>query len=1133
METQFFEKFFVLPLMSIGIILLSFGLFYQTLFAESQICSAPTLTRDLSLGSRGNDVTQLQIFLVNRGFLAPDNTTGLFGRMTEAAIQKYQISRGIVSSGIPETTGFGNVGPSTRIAIMSTCNSVNGNQPSDTSVGTTTTPLLTRNLSRGMRGDDVVLLQTYLKRLGFYKKSSRITDTYGVSTLQAVKKFQRNRKIVTRSSSEYGSVWQKTRTALLSAIADTPDPTKVPHTSKKRSGGGGGSSPKPTTPIRPPTTPTPTPTITTSTPTPSATTTATTTPTPITTTPPLPRPTISISAPAVSFTVVPTSVAYNGTVTITWGSSGLSCMASGDTAWNGLKSPTGSITTGPLIANKTFALSCSSGASGTGVRSATSTKTVTVASAPVSVPPVTLSLSAGSMSIPYNASTTLTWNSTNATSCTAEDGWVGAKGLSGSAVSTGKLVVTKTFTLSCTGSSGIIRRSVTVTVGAPPTLLPSINSFTVGAPRIISGNNTTLSWNSTNTTGCTASGDWTGPKATTSSAVSTGILTTAKTYTYTLVCTGPGGSTLPQSKTVAVTAPAITPMAPTIISGPLKRSDAPFSIRGARKLSEWYANYQEFNSNRVLWTYVGASLIPQATPKGIPVQCTVPYWVPETHLDKEKMTCTQGDGTYKSFDGISGLTLRRPDINSEEWYAYQLQEVKKLVDAGCTSFQQDTPTLNGATVHAGGCYSQGSMDKFRTYLAGAELSNSDIINLTKTGGALRNQFIDFQKKSTRSYLERLFGDIRSYTKSKNPSVNTLFSGNMINYSAMDIVPNQLDFLVSEAYSSSDYTSSGDLNRIVAASSTISTLRRIERVGNILSKNRGYRVTNPIVNAVTFPTGDIWLNQRSIASTYALGLVPIAPFDVFYVPVSGTSARFDGNPIDFSNFFKVARNNQPIFDDYVADHSVLPISPSDLPKANYFESQGDSIENYSKVIPFQSYGTVTKVDTTTYPDRTTIWWSKMKQPEFLNPGGVRTTSGTYVNATNYAVNIGDNSYTLMGRSGVGAIYLPAGLGSTISIGDRVFFDIEKIEPSLVSGQDRGYFITIRKNISNPNKKVVHFVNWRDTTAPLSLYLKKSDFGIPPTKIITSSNPTQTPINPIDLGNYYIYPIENVAWAILVP
>lgn len=85
----------------------------------------------------------------------------------------------------------------------------------------------------------------------------------------------------------------------------------------------------------------------------------------------------------------------------------------------------------------------------------------------LSVP--TASLSASSTNVTYNASTTLTWSSTNATGCTATGGtFAGAKATSGSE-STGNLTTSTTYTLYCTGAGGnSSTQSVTVTVGGAP-----------------------------------------------------------------------------------------------------------------------------------------------------------------------------------------------------------------------------------------------------------------------------------------------------------------------------------------------------------------------------------------------------------------------------------------------------------------------------------------------------------------------------------------------------------------------------------------------------------------------------------------------------------------------------------------
>lgn len=90
-------------------------------FAVSSQASCPVLARTLVRGSRGADVASLQSYLISQSLLSSDSATGYFGPLTERAVQQWQKSRGIVSSGTPGTTGFGSAGPKTRLALQTTC----------------------------------------------------------------------------------------------------------------------------------------------------------------------------------------------------------------------------------------------------------------------------------------------------------------------------------------------------------------------------------------------------------------------------------------------------------------------------------------------------------------------------------------------------------------------------------------------------------------------------------------------------------------------------------------------------------------------------------------------------------------------------------------------------------------------------------------------------------------------------------------------------------------------------------------------------------------------------------------------------------------------------------------------------
>jgi hypothetical protein len=79
----------------------------------------------------------------------------------------------------------------------------------------------------------------------------------------------------------------------------------------------------------------------------------------------------------------------------------------------------------------------------------------------------TVALSANPTTAGLGTTTTLTWRSTNATSCKASGAWSGTEALSGSAKSA-ELIEPSTFTLTCTGTGGSTAATANVTV--TPTL---------------------------------------------------------------------------------------------------------------------------------------------------------------------------------------------------------------------------------------------------------------------------------------------------------------------------------------------------------------------------------------------------------------------------------------------------------------------------------------------------------------------------------------------------------------------------------------------------------------------------------------------------------------------------------------
>lgn len=249
----------------------------------------------------------------------------------------------------------------------------------------------------------------------------------------------------------------------------------------------------------------------------------------------------------ITISASPASVTRDsGKSNITWTVSGATaCTASGE--WSGAKSANGgSEQVGPFASTgtKTFTLACT-GAGGD------DSKSTTVSVVPPAPPAVTLTLGKNAI-VTGGETTTLGYSVTGATSCTASGDWSGSKSASGGSEQVGpyNTAGNKSFTLTCTGPGGDGSKSasLSVTTAPAPTISLSANPGTLFLNR--SG---TLSWSSANANSCTASGDWSGSKATSGSG-SIGPYSAVGSKTFTLDCTGFGG-TVSRSTTVTVTAP--------------------------------------------------------------------------------------------------------------------------------------------------------------------------------------------------------------------------------------------------------------------------------------------------------------------------------------------------------------------------------------------------------------------------------------------------------------------------------------------------------------------------------------------------------------------------------------------------
>ena len=153
-----------------------------------------------------------------------------------------------------------------------------------------------------------------------------------------------------------------------------------------------------------------------------------------------------------------------------------------------------------------------------------------------------IELSTAATTVDLNKGTTLYLNTTNADSCTITDPnlvYDGFAYLGRLTLNVPPLSATKTYTVTCTGPGGEARQSVTINV--KPTLEFTVNdkdneTMTLGSTAV-------YKWEAKNATSCSNIGTGTSnPVVTDLKGSITTTPVNARTFSYTMTCTGPGGT---------------------------------------------------------------------------------------------------------------------------------------------------------------------------------------------------------------------------------------------------------------------------------------------------------------------------------------------------------------------------------------------------------------------------------------------------------------------------------------------------------------------------------------------------------------------------------------------------------------
>ncbi|MDQ8036359.1 MAG: SBBP repeat-containing protein [Pedobacter sp.] len=280
----------------------------------------------------------------------------------------------------------------------------------------------------------------------------------------------------------------------------------------------------------------------------------------------VPVPTLSLSSP-------PGSVNTPGTITYSWNSEGVNngdCSATTTTP----ASATPVMTPG-LDANGSFQLSTNGTGKHTFKLNCTSSTGLPLSSTAPDVyaydtgsAPV-ISLTSSASPIKLYQSVTLSWQVQNANSCTKSTDAGGAPDAGtgswagniaspalldqSSAVVLPQTVANHSYTLSCTGPGGNASKTVEVEVEPPPAA--AVTALQASPNTLSLGQSTTISWQSSNATSCTASS---GSQSIPLGSSGNALVTPASqgTQQITLVCTGAGGPSDTVSIPITVTAAA-------------------------------------------------------------------------------------------------------------------------------------------------------------------------------------------------------------------------------------------------------------------------------------------------------------------------------------------------------------------------------------------------------------------------------------------------------------------------------------------------------------------------------------------------------------------------------------------------
>ncbi len=161
----------------------------NTQSSSFSVGSSCPFDRELSLGSKGNAVTELQKFLSMDGSIYPEKiVSGYYGKLTVNAIKRFQEKAGLLQSGKVD------VATATILCQMYLSYRTTETVSVDSSFAKSSCVFQTVNLGPGYfesANSEVSNIQKYLNQKGFYPENI-VSGFYGQLTASAVKRLQKH-----------------------------------------------------------------------------------------------------------------------------------------------------------------------------------------------------------------------------------------------------------------------------------------------------------------------------------------------------------------------------------------------------------------------------------------------------------------------------------------------------------------------------------------------------------------------------------------------------------------------------------------------------------------------------------------------------------------------------------------------------------------------------------------------------------------------------------------------------------------------------------------------------------------------------------------------------------------------------